>query len=677
MPIHPIPPAGERRRPHRVARSRRLLAALTIPVCLGFGGMSATLIALRQAPLPEGTFAQPSIITASDGQVLANWPTHGFAHREISLSEIPRSLQEATLAVEDAHFYDHHALSLTALARALLVDATHGRVVEGGSTITQQLAKNLFLSQDRTLTRKLREALYALQLELHESKADILQKYLNVIYYGHGAYGVEAASQLYFGKPVRELTLAESALIAGLPKGPELYSPFRHFTAAKARQRQVLDRMVACGFLTPADAAQAYRQPLDIQARPNLDESAPYLPQVAVDESRRRFHLSLTDLERGGVHITTTLDPFLQAAAERAIATTLPHGSKMQVALVALDPQTGAIQAMVGGRDYHASTYNRVFAERQPGSTFKAILYAAAIERGWSPAREINSEQTTFVYDADGTAKRYTVHDFGDFYAHRPLTLREALARSDNVYAVTTNLELGPQAVVKTARRMGITTPLQPYPSLALGVFPANPLQMATAYATLANGGHRIEPFTVQGITTPKGRQIAKPRVGERVVSVNTAFILSDLLTSVLNEGGTAYAVRHYLHGPAAAKTGTTDSDAWMVGYTPRTVCAVWVGYDDNRQLSRSESHLAAPIWAKFMGAAQQHLPSTWYTPPAGLVRRTIDPATGLLAARTCRTTETDYFLPGTEPRSFCTLHSETTALPDSRPWWKRLWRLL
>ncbi|WP_245578111.1 transglycosylase domain-containing protein [Alicyclobacillus herbarius] len=683
----------------------RRLAWLLLPVCLGFAGMSAALVALRQAPLPKGTFARPNTLVAANGQVLADWSPSGPAPREVPLTDIPRSLREATLAVEDANFYHHHALSLSGLARALWVDVRHGHVVQGGSTITQQLAKNLFLSQDRTLGRKLREMLYAIQLELHASKSDILEKYLNVIYYGHGAYGAEAASELYFGKPVQQLSLAEAALLAGLPKGPELYSPYRSFAAAKARQHQVLDRMVAAGYLTPAQAAEAYRQPLAIQKQPQQTRPAPYATQVALDEARRRFHLTDTALEQGGVRITTTVDPLLQKAAERAVATTLPPHSGLQAALVALDPKTGAILALVGGRDYRQSPYNRAFAERQPGSTFKAVLYAAALERGWSPAREVNSEETTFLYsDTDneeaGADKRYTVHDFGNLYAHRPLTLREALARSDNVYAVTTNLELGPQAVIRTARQMGIQSPLMPYPSLALGVFPTSPLEMATAYATLANGGLRVHAHAVARVSTAAqdttramgavntdtaagaGATLRDP-VGEapeagreRVLSAGTSFILTDLLTSVLKPGGTAYPVTRYLHGPAAAKTGTTDTDAWMVGYTPHVVCAVWVGYDNNRPLTRSESHLAAPIWAKFMGVAQQRLPGPWYTPPAGLVRATIDVSSGLLATPQCRATETDYFLPGTEPTAFCPLHP--AALPPiptpTRPWWHRLW---
>ncbi len=680
VPTHASPSAHPHSTRPRQRAPIRLLAGLLAPICLGFAGMSATLWALRQTPLPAGTFARSNTIAAADGQVLANWSTHGPVHREVPLSDIPRALQEATLAVEDTGFYRHHALSLTALARALWVDVAHGRVVEGGSTITQQLAKNLFLSQDRTLWRKLREAGYALQLELHASKADILEKYLNVIYYGHGAYGVEAASELYFGKPVRQLSLAESALLAGLPKGPELYSPFRSFAAAKARQHQVLQRMVAAGFLTPAAAAEAYRQPLAIQPQPRLAPPAPYAVQVAMDEAKRRFHLTDAMLEQGGVRITTTVDPLLQKAAEQALATTLPARSHLQAALVAMDPKTGAILAMVGGRDYRESAYNRAFAMRQSGSTFKAILYAAALERGWSPAREVDSEETTFLYQDVGdeetsAQRRYTVHDFADMYAHRPLTLREALARSDNVYAVTANLEVGPQAVVRTARQMGISAPLAPYPSLALGVFPSSPLELATAYAALANGGMRVHAHTVARVSSPGGELRAPAPGRERALSEGSSFILTDLLTSVLKPGGTAYPVTRFLHGPAAAKTGTTDTDAWMVGYTPRVVCAVWVGYDDNRPLTRSESHLAAPIWGKFMGAAQQRLPGPWYTPPPGLVRATIDVSSGLLATPGCRSTETDYFLPGTEPTAFCPLHNTSVApQPPNRPWWRRLW---
>ncbi|MCL6592961.1 MAG: PBP1A family penicillin-binding protein [Alicyclobacillus sp.] len=648
---------------------------LVLPWCCGFLGTTALLLALRAAPLPDPSLVYPTHLDAGDGTRLAEWTRKGTSAEHVPLAQIPPALQAATLAVEDARFYQHGAFHWTSLLRASWVDLVHGRIVQGGSTISQQLAKNLYLNQQRTLGRKLREALYALQLELHESKPEILEQYLNTVYYGHGAYGVGAAAQLYFGKPVTDLSLAECALLAGLPKGPSLYSPLLHPEAARARQRTVLQRMVQAGFLSQAEADAALRTPLQFAALTAPSLAAPYFTDMAVHEVKRRFHLTADDLDRGDLRIVTTLDPVLQAAAERAIASTLPTGSRLQAALVALDPQTGQVLAMVGGRDYAQSPYNRALAERQPGSTFKAVVYAAALSHGWTPDRQVLSEPTTFMYDRN---QLYTVHDYGDFYAHRPITLREALARSDNVYAVTANLEVGPQQVVAMARRLGFQGTLQPYPALALGVFPTSPMQLATTYAALANGGKHVLPYAVQALDDPRGgHHWTTLPVSHQALDPAVAFQLTDLLRSVLEPGGTGYAARPYLHGPAAAKTGTTNTDAWMVGFTPRVVCAVWVGYDDNRPLTVSEAHLAAPIWGKFMGTAQQRRPSDWFTPPPNLVPVTLDPVTGQLATPACGSTETDYFVAGTAPVESCALHSSAAPpapAPATRPWWRRWW---
>ncbi|WP_236026240.1 transglycosylase domain-containing protein [Alicyclobacillus suci] len=655
----------------RKPRSKKLwMAAIVIPLATGFSGMSLLILLLRCLPLPNQSVANPTEIDSEDGVRLAEWTSSGTEGQPVPLSRIPKALVEATLAVEDANFYHNHAIDLKSTARAMLVNLRHGEVVEGGSTITQQLAKNLFLTQDRTYSRKVREALLAIQLELHEPKDWILNRYLNVVYYGHGAYGVQAASRLYFNKSVDQLNLAECAMLAGLPKGPSIYSPLSNMDLAKARQKVVLSRMVATGYLTKAEADAAYRQPIHIATYHTPVVAAPYFTQVAVNEAKHQFQISEEHLYQGDLKIHTTLDPLLQQAAERAIDKTLPKHSDIQAALVAIDPRTGAIKALVGGRDFQTSPYNRAMAPRQPGSTFKGILYTAALENGWTPANQVDSKLTTFVYGQNHD-KQYTVHDYGDFYAERPLTLREALARSDNVYAVHTNLAIGPEKVVETAHRMGIESTLQPYPSLALGVFPVSPLEMATAYATLANGGFKVTPHAVTEVDTPSSELATHPAT-ERVVSPQVAYQMTDLLTSVLQPNGTGYSVHSYLHNVAAAKTGTTDTDAWMVGYTPNLVCAVWVGYDTNRPLSVAESHLASPIWAKFMGTAQAHLPYKWYQPAPGLKAYTIDPLTGQLATPQCRVTETDYFIPGTEPTKPCPIHNPAPPQAKSSP--KQKW---
>jgi penicillin-binding protein 2D len=644
------PPSGSNQKNKWIKR-------VTIPLLGGFFGMSMLLVLLRILPLPDASLVSPTEIESADGTRLTEWTLEGAQTRRVDLRDIPRPLIQATLAVEDANFYHHRAFHFQSLIRAMLVNLKDGHVVEGGSTITQQLAKNLYLSQDRTIIRKLKEGLYAISLELHESKDMILSQYLNVVYYGHGAYGVGSAAELYFNKPVQDLDIAESALIAGLPKGPSIFSPIEHFAAAKHRQRLVLDRMVSEGYLTKQEADNAYHETLHISLTQRPIEVAPYFTTAAISEVKKRFQITADDLYAGDMSITTTLDPLLQQSAERAIRTTLPKNSGIEAALVAIDPKTGAIRAMVGGRNFTQSPYNRVFAERQPGSTFKAVLYTSALEHGWTPANQINSEMTTFEY-GEGENSLYTVHDYGDYYANRPLTLREAIARSDNVYAVSTNIAIGPHLVVDTAKAMGIHSTLHPYPALALGVFPTSPLQMATAYATLANGGFQVTPFTVSQVRSVHAGKIYQTNVKKvRTIDPDVAYQMTDLLTSVFDHNGTGHAVKSYLHGTAAAKTGTTDTDAWMVGYTPNLVCAVWVGYDTNRNLTTTESHLAAPIWAKFMGTAQVHNPSDWYQPPEDLVRVEIDPLTAKIATDKCAVKEVDYFVKGTEPTEYCPLH--------------------
>ncbi|SIS73199.1 transglycosylase domain-containing protein [Alicyclobacillus vulcanalis] len=670
----PFIPDTETRPLHRGRMSFARIAAIAFGSAFGAGfiGTSLVLVGLKLLPLPATAQAAPTQLTSEDGRPIALWSPAGQVRTTVPLRAFPHWLVEATLATEDANFYRDHAISVRSTLRAIAVNVRHGEIVQGGSTITQQLAKNLYLTQDRTFGRKVREALLALQLELHEPKNWILDRYLNVVYYGHGAYGAPAASQLYFGKPVQSLDLAESAMLAGLPKGPTLYSPLDHPERAKARQKAVLERMVATGYITKAQADAAMAEPLHIARHQPPTLSAPYFSEMAFNEAKRMARLTDNDLDAGYVRIHTTLDPLLQKAAERAIQSTLPPSSGIQAALVALDPETGAIRALVGGRDYRESPFNRALGKRQPGSTFKAFVYGAALEHGWTPAREVDSKLTTFIY-GPSPADEYIVHDYGDIYAGRPLTLREAIARSDNVYAVQTELAIGTQNVVSFARRLGIDEDMKPYPSLALGVFPVTPVELAAAYATFANGGYKVTPHAVESVDTPYGRTV-HPLDKTRVISPELAFQMTDLMQSVLAPGGTGYGALPYLHGPAAAKTGTTDTDAWMVGYTPRLVVAVWVGYDSGRPLTVQESHLAAPIWGKLMGTAQAHLPGDWYKPPSDLEAVRIDPLSGALATPRCGAVETDYFLPGTAPTATCPLH-RAPVVPEPAP--SRLWNWL
>lgn len=624
---------------------------------------------LRYAELPPNELANASSVVASDGSTLTDLVGGGENRLKIPLDQIPEDLIHATLAVEDQQFYHHKGFNPVGLARAMWQNVTSGEVQAGGSTITQQLVKNLFLTQEQTFTRKIKEAVITLQVEMNYTKDEILEQYLNVIYYGQGAYGVEMAAEVYFGKKASELTLAEATMLAGIPKSPNYYNPLLNADAAKQRQRVVLDLMVQEGHLTKQQADAAWQEPLHyVEAKQQKTGQAPYFTDFVQWQLANAYGINEDQVYRGGLKIETTLDPAMQQAAEAAVEkhfAALSSTSKdLQVALIAMDPKNGAIKAMVGGRNHMASSYNRVFAKRQPGSAFKPLVYLTALNNNYTPAVRIKSEKRTFEYkDAQGQERAYDVHNFNEVYVNDYLPFRDAIARSDNVFAVTTIMDVGADKVVHTAKALGIQSEMQPYPSLALGTFPASPMEMVKAYAALANGGYKVEPHAVARIEDAYEQKLIEFETDrEAILDPGAAFILTDLMRSVYTDPhGTGYRVHDRFNRPVAGKTGTTDTDAWMIGYTPDLVTAVWVGYDKDRLLSPVESHVPAPIWADFMQAAHAKLPVQDFQPPGNVVEAYIDPNTGLLATENCPTKRREYFLAGTEPTDWCNEHPSMT----------------
>jgi 1A family penicillin-binding protein len=657
-------------------RTRRLLGVSALGLFLLVGVVLVAL--LRFGSLPEAAIPRSTLIVDAEGHLLSSL-SGGVNRRPVPLRDISPWLVKATLAVEDRRFYEHAGVDVRGLLRAAWVDVRHLSKEQGASTLTQQLARNLYLSHERTWSRKLKEAWYAAKLEQKYSKDEILEMYLNQIYYGHGAYGAEAAARLYFGKPAKDLTLAESALLAGIPKGPRYYSPHLHPDGARARQRTVLQAMAQTGYITRAQAKAAVRQETAVQPLPkDKGQIAPYF----VDYVRKLAEEKLGDDERllheGGLTITTTLDMKMQRAAEQAVADQLPDGSELQAALVSIDPKTGYVKAMVGGRNYRENQFNRAFAAtRQPGSSFKPIVYAAALERRViTPATRFRSEPTLFYYD--DYRKVYRPSNFNDRYAHEDIGLREAIRTSDNIYAVNAIMQTGPEEVIAMARRLGIGAKLEAVPSLALGTFPVSPYEMAAAFSVFANGGTKIEPTAILKIEDRSGRVLyeAKPR-SEQALSPALSYVLTRLMESVFDRGGTAHRIAPLLKRPVAGKTGTTDSDAWFVGYTPELATAVWVGYDRGRPVRSGDAHRAAPIFAEYTETALEDVPPTPFVPPAGVVSVYIDPTTGLLAAPGCPQRVLEPFLEGTEPTQTCDAHG---APAEERPagksgWWSRLRR--
>ncbi|NPV69801.1 MAG: PBP1A family penicillin-binding protein [Firmicutes bacterium] len=643
---------------------------LTAGLAVAFVILAALVVAV---PLPAPEAPQASVVYDINripyGRLFVENRT------EIPFSQMPLHLRQAVIAIEDDRFYKHPGIDPIALVRALIVDIRERKVVEGGSTITQQLAKNLYLTPERTLMRKLREALLTLRLEMKYSKDEILRLYLNQIYFGAGAYGVEAAAWTYFGRPARDLDLPSAALLAGLIRSPEGYSPFRNPDAALHRRDVVLSRMVELRMIDERQRKEASSSALGTRQRPAPTLEAPYFVDYVTDLVREANPALAAVLDRGGYRVYTTLDIKVQRAAESAVAggirTAVPDKVGViqpQAALVAIDPATGHIRAMVGGRSFSNTPLNRASqSRRQPGSAFKPFLYAAVLDRGFPPTATKVCEPVT--YQGTTPDEVYQPKDHTDEkYHYRPLAMREAIAISDNVVAVRWAEEVRPSTVASYARRLGIQSPLEPNLSIALGSSEVTPLEMAASFAPFANSGFRVEPVALIRIEDRWGRVVheARPRPPTRVLDERVAYILTDLLRSVVRPGGTAGFVEGSLRRPVAGKTGTTDElrDSWFVGFTPDLVASVYVGYDHRERAAGSGGALAAPVWLSFASAALKDVAVSDFRRPSGVVEASICNETGLTPNPTCPA-RTEIFIEGTQPDQVCPIwHMAPTGAP-------------
>jgi penicillin-binding protein 1B len=590
--------------------------------------------------------------------------------RPVRLEDLPEHLVQAVLAAEDATFFEHQGLSLRGIARAAWVNL-RGGALQGGSTLTQQLVKNLFLSHERTISRKLREAVLALFVEARYSKRAILAAYLNEIYWGEsdGAnlMGVGAASWAYFGKQPEHLDLCEAALLAGMIRSPGSYSPARHPEAARERRDWVFDRMAKEEWLTEAEAAERKREKLCYAPQPLVAGRAPYFADLARAEAAERFGAS--SLQDGGYAVLTTLRLTDQRAADEAVARGLAQLEEawerrsaaegpIQAALVSLDPRSGAILAYVGGRDYASSQFDRAsLARRQAGSAFKPVVYAAALASGTATPATLLEDAPLTVALADSV---WSPENSDEEYRGW-VTVRRALEESLNVPTARLALATGLPEVVDMARRLGVRGRLQTYPALALGAFEVTPVELATVYATLAASGRRPPVHAVVGILDDAGkpaagRELERPA---RALDEATAFVVTAMLRGVLDRG-TAASVRELGIGdPLAGKTGTTNErrDSWFAGYSPDRATLVWVGYDANARTRLTGSRGALPLWARFTAAVRPPRGFAPFVPPPGVRTATIDPETGQLATNACPTWATEYFLEGTVPEDVCFLH--------------------
>ncbi len=597
---------------------------------------------------------------------------HGDRNRDrvaVPLEQVPDHLIDALLTVEDRRFHEHGALDPRRIAGAALSNLRQGRVAEGGSTITQQLARTLFLSTDRTVFRKLREAVTAVALERRFSKHRLLEAYVNHIYLGQNGgdaiHGFGRAAQFFFDRDITELTLGQSALLVGIIRGPSLYSPHRHPERARARRDVVLRQMHALGHMDDDRLENELGAAVDIRrpATPDIDA------RWYMDFLRRELSAGEPGLELNGSGFTvvSSLSPELQRIAERSVSDGLARLERLhprlgeqrrplQAALVALDPSTGEVLAMVGGRSYGASQFNRATdARRQPGSAFKPLVALAALDPRANPPFTLASvlRDEPLMLDTPTGPWRPSNADRAFL---GPINLRDALVGSRNVPFARLGLAVGPERIVETARRVGIESPLAPYPSLALGAFEVTLLELTGAYAVLATEGRRASPRAVQVVLDRLGRIIREPiRTGERVITPAEAYLVTSALRGVVEEG-TGRGVREAgYRGPVAAKSGTTNGsrDAWFVGYTPEVAVGVWVGFDDGARVGLPGSRAALPIFADFLIQAVGPAGGRDFRFPEGVEWVDIEPATGRRAGWGCRG-EPELFLAGTAPDSWC-----------------------
>ncbi|HEX8138813.1 MAG TPA: PBP1A family penicillin-binding protein [Pyrinomonadaceae bacterium] len=603
----------------------------------------------------------------------------GGKHRSLAYRDIPPPLAHAILSIEDRRFFDHSGLDLFGIGRALLRNAGEERLGQGGSTITQQLVKNTYLSPERTFKRKYAEAMIAFTLERRLSKEDIFALYCNEVYLGQrqatAVRGVEQAAQVFFGKELKDLTLGEAATIAGMIQSPNRYAPDRHPEAATVRRNIVLGAMARDRWITNEEAQAAAREPLAVVPANNHDESvAPYF----IDYVNRMVEARLahaTETDERTLRIYTTIDPDLQQIADTALKRQLERLDKLykrrggaavpQAALVALDAKTGNVLAMVGGRAYEESQLNRATdARRQPGSVFKPVVYAAALESGLSPLSLFEDAPREFTYDRRAV---YRPANYGGAYSMQDVTARTGLVKSLNVVTVDVAMQTGLRRIAALAEGLGLPK-AEPYPALALGTTEATPLELASAYTAFANGGARVEPKAIAHATDASGTDLfSSPTQARQVIRPTTAYILTDMLSDVIDHG-TARSARGSVKGAAiAGKTGTSR-DGWFVGYTPNLVCAVWIGFDDNRQLGLTGAEAALPAWTEFVREAvalRPELGGATFERPAGIAFVEIDPETGLRATDECPQRErialTHAFMPTLECR-----HTEALPLTAS-----------
>lgn len=644
-------------------RLKKIIKFFIFFLVLGVLIVSGTILYIKMSPKLEIKSANSFLMYDNNQELFFQ----GSGSQEwINLDNISDYLITTTIYTEDKHFYEHHGFDYLRILKAIYVNITSKSKSQGASTISQQYAKNLFLDFDKTWERKLNEMWLTMQLEVHYSKDDILEGYLNTINYGHGMYGIENASKFYFDKSARDLTLAEAAMLTGIPKSPSNYSPIVNYDLAKKRQVDILYNLYKNNVITEDEYNQAINEELNIVGEKNYQDLANimYYQDAVMRELKSLKEIPSSYLETGGIKIYTNLDINAQKILENSIKNNLSTDKDLQVSSVMMDPETGKIIALVGGRDYNKSQYNRAYqSSRQVGSTMKPFLYYAALESGFTASTTFTSEATTFTFANQQT---YSPQNYGDQYGNKPISLATAIAYSDNIYAVKTHMFLGEDTLVNTAKRLGITAKLEEVPSLPLGTASINIIEMASAYSAFANEGYKVEGYLISKVEDLKGNVIyERKKEKENILNKSLTFILSELLTSTYDSNfidynyptaiGIAPKIKHKL----ALKSGTTDTDHWSIGYNKDIVTAVWIGYDDNRNIETSDYKYSRNIWVEAMEGYLNDREDNWYKKPSNVVGVLVNPITGKPTVETDEKKKIMYYIRGTEPSVTDTVFDE------------------
>lgn len=574
----------------------------------------------------------------------------------ISLEDISPYLINATISTEDKYFYKHIGFDYLRIAKAIVTNIVKRDKSEGASTITQQYARNLFLNFEKTWKRKIDEALLACELEVHYTKDEILEGYLNTINYG-GVYGIESASKYYFGKSAKDLTLAEATLLAGIPQSPSNYSPVKNYKKSKERQKIVLLMMKNNNKITNEEYNNALNTNLTILGKTEKKEvtSINYFKDSVLEELKKITNIPEEITKTGGLKIYTTLDIEAQEDLEKAVYSYINDETKVQTAAIMMNPNTGGVIAMLGGNDYNKSQYNRATkSKRQVGSTMKPLLYYTALESGFTASSSFTSEKTTFTFSGD---KTYSPNNYNDTYANNPISMAAAISYSDNIYAVKTHLFLGENMLVNTAKRLGITSKLAEVPSLALGTEEISLLEMTTSYAAFANLGYKIEPHFIKKIEDSKGNILYENKEEkELILNSSLTFILNEMLTYTYNKNFIDYnyptliSLLPNITHKYSIKSGTTDTDLLIMGYNKDAVLGIWNGYDDNSKIESKDYSYHKNIWIDTMETYFKDKETSWYDIPTNVVGVVVNPITGIIANNNDTKKEMFFYIKGTEP---------------------------